>query len=89
MFYLDSCILYTLTVLIYRQQIAGYLIIYRLADGRAWNKSTFEFEGTLPTLQFQHSKSAGTATTESNLETPVDRTTYFLPGANAHQTHTV
>ncbi|KJA28373.1 hypothetical protein HYPSUDRAFT_129120 [Hypholoma sublateritium FD-334 SS-4] len=72
------------------QQIAGYLIVYRLAEGRAWNKSTFEFEGTLlPTLQFHHSKSAGTAMSESNLETPVDRTTYFLPHARAHQTHTV
>lgn len=32
------------------QQIAGYLIIYRVADGRAWNESNMR--STLPPMRF-------------------------------------
>lgn len=35
------------------QQIASYLIIYRLADGRAWTKNTLDAQQTLPTMNFR------------------------------------
>jgi len=34
------------------QQIAGYLIIFRLADGRAWNKNTLSTQA-LPSINFR------------------------------------
>ncbi|KAF8204054.1 hypothetical protein BJ912DRAFT_224815 [Pholiota molesta] len=60
------------------QQIAGYLIIYRLAEGRAWNQETSARKPT--TLRFHQSTSRGTAATMStNLETPIDGVPFGLP----------
>ncbi|KAF9479417.1 hypothetical protein BDN70DRAFT_692120 [Pholiota conissans] len=72
------------------QQIAGYLIIYRLAEGRAWNQGTFaSHDGKLPSLQFHHGQSTsagGTATSAStNLETPIDGAPFALPYSRDHQ----
>jgi hypothetical protein len=52
------------------------LIIYRLAEGRAWNRGSFANESKLATLQF-----AGTTemTTASNLETPMDGVPLGMP----------
>ncbi|KDR85778.1 hypothetical protein GALMADRAFT_53579 [Galerina marginata CBS 339.88] len=61
------------------QQIAGYLIIYRLAEGRAWKRETFAHEGRLQTLRFMDTTSHGTEMTTSNLETPVDGGSLRMP----------
>ncbi|KAF9469643.1 hypothetical protein BDZ94DRAFT_16078 [Collybia nuda] len=50
------------------QQIAGYLIIYRLAEGRAWNKDTLTMQA-LPPINFgPPSKSDQTETTLSSFQ---------------------
>ncbi|KAF8971758.1 hypothetical protein BDZ97DRAFT_1143843 [Flammula alnicola] len=63
------------------QQIASYLIIYRLAEGRAWNQGTFANEEKLQTLRFNctSTTSQGTGLTTSNLETPVDGVPLGMP----------
>ncbi|KAJ8489310.1 hypothetical protein ONZ45_g13630 [Pleurotus djamor] len=50
------------------QQIAGYLIIYRVAQGRAFKKDTFATE-TLPTMNFQagQKSTAGLGSTATHL----------------------
>lgn len=63
------------------QQIAGYLIIYRLAEGRAWNPNTTTEKprSRLPTLRFRNTQNSnfgtqntGVTTDSSILETPID-----------------
>ncbi|KAF8167323.1 hypothetical protein B0H34DRAFT_792062 [Crassisporium funariophilum] len=61
------------------QQIASYLIIYRLAEGRAWNQGTFANQEKLQTLRFMGSTTHHTETTMSELETPVDGAPSALP----------
>ncbi|PPR03792.1 hypothetical protein CVT24_007472 [Panaeolus cyanescens] len=54
------------------QQIAGYLIIYRVAEGSAWKEDTFA-QSKLGTLRFAGGATTQqTGTTNSQLETPVD-----------------
>ncbi|KAF8808158.1 hypothetical protein BYT27DRAFT_7097781 [Phlegmacium glaucopus] len=52
------------------QQIASYLIIYRLAEGRAWNQGTVASQEKLQTLRFVGEST--TCQTETNLESPTD-----------------
>lgn len=67
------------------QQIAGYLIIYRLVDGRAWNPNTTEKQRSrLPTLRFRNTQNSnfspqntGVTTSSSMLETPIDGVPLF------------
>ncbi|KAF8965861.1 hypothetical protein BDZ97DRAFT_1699028 [Flammula alnicola] len=59
-----------LTTASFAQQIASYLIIYRLAEGRAWNKGTMATGMTLQTMNFNSSAFHPTQTTmtTTNLE---------------------
>jgi len=65
----------------YIQQIAGYLIIYRLAEGRAWNRGTLANGSKLQTLQF---RGATTATSGFDLETPMDGVPLGMPFKHHH-----
>ncbi|KAG9218943.1 hypothetical protein CCMSSC00406_0000943 [Pleurotus cornucopiae] len=50
------------------QQIAGYLIIYRVAEGRAWKKDTLT-QSILPTMNFQPGKKEKSGTDSSATQT--------------------
>ncbi|KAG5725678.1 hypothetical protein E4T56_gene7290 [Termitomyces sp. T112] len=52
-----------LTVASFTQQIAGYLILYRLAHGRAWDSDTLSMAQPHTTIQFDHGQSYMTSGT--------------------------
>lgn len=50
------------------QQIATYLIIYRVAEGRAWQRNTLALNTTLPPISFGAPPQKSTITQLSDID---------------------